>query len=123
MNCQTNCTQDKLHGSLLSTPKKRSLSCIRHTKCNVKDFTNMVMSILFYLRRNISSLGVQYLNQNYNKVIITLSPVIQITDIFMPAKQRKHFVTVFKSTVFSVTSPKCLFKHFFIEKAFFFKRV
>ena len=83
----------------------------------------MVMSILFYLRRNISSLGVQYLNQNYNKVIITLSPVIQITDIFMPAKQRKHFVTVFKSTVFSVTSPKCLFKQFFIEKAFFFKRV
>ena len=42
MNCLASWMPDKLHGSLPPPSKKRSLCCIRHIECNIKDFTRMV---------------------------------------------------------------------------------
>ena len=41
MNCRASWTPDKLHGSLHPSLKKRSLRRIRHTECDIKDFTKM----------------------------------------------------------------------------------
>ena len=41
MNCRASWTQDKLHESLPLPPRKRYLRCVRHTKCDINDFSKM----------------------------------------------------------------------------------